>query len=61
MNANRLFPGKQREVNFTITGGDINGSISVGECVGGEGAGRGGMLGNNVKHPPFLSFVLISL
>ncbi len=24
----------------TITGGDTNSSISVGECIGGEGAGR---------------------
>lgn len=33
----KLFGG-----NLTITGGDTNISISVGECVGGEGAGRRG-------------------
>ena len=46
----------------TITGGDTNSSINVGECVEGEGAGRRrGDAGNNVKHPPFLSCMLISL
>lgn len=36
----------------TITGGDANSSISVGECVRGEGTGRRGMLGttSNILH-----------